>query len=75
MQFSILEPKGIIWQSRTKLVVLPTTDGEISVLDFHQPFLVKLIKGYIKSPEKSILIKSGIAFLQSNELKVFVEQL
>jgi len=73
MQVIILEPKGIIWQGTSKEVTLPTEDGEIAVLDFHQPFLIKLKNGLVKSAEKNTLIKGGVAFMQSNELKVFVE--
>lgn len=74
MQVRILEPKGIIWQGMTKKVILPTPEGEISVLDFHQPFFIKLKKGYIRLAENRTLIKDGLAFMESNELRIFVER-
>ncbi len=74
MQIRMLEPKGKIWEGMAKKVNLPAFDGEICVLDFHQPFMVELKKGYMRVPGKSILIKEGLAFMQSNELLVFVER-
>lgn len=74
MQVRILEPKGKVWEGMTKRVVLPVLEGEICVLDFHQPFMVELKKGYIRAAKENILIKQGLAFMQSNELQVFVER-
>ncbi len=48
MQVNILEPKGIIWKGRVKEVILPVEDGEVCVLDFHQPFLIRLRKGDVR---------------------------
>ena len=73
MQVSILEPKGILWQGRIKEVVLPGEEGEMSVLDFHQPFLVKLRQGYLKLAGRRTLIKNGIASMHGDELIVLVE--
>lgn len=73
MQVRILEPKGIIWQGSAKEVILPAYDGEVCVLDFHQPFVMRLRKGDIRSIHGKTPIKDGIAFMRSNELKVFVE--
>ncbi len=73
MQVNILEPKGIIWKGRAKEVILPVEDGEVCVLDFHQPFLIRLRKGDIRLPGQSTSIQDGIAFMRSNELTIFVE--
>ena len=75
MQISILEPKGTIWEGNAKSAILPTSEGEVCVLDFHQAFLIRLTKGNIQLAEPKFLkaIKDGIAFMQSNVLKVFVE--
>jgi F0F1-type ATP synthase epsilon subunit len=48
MQVNILEPKGIIWKGRSKEVILPVEDGEVCILDFHQPFLIRLRKGDVR---------------------------
>ena len=74
MQVHILEPQGTIWQGRSKKVILPSLGGEICVLDFHQPFFIRLKKGYIRLAEKTEFIKDGLAYMQGNELQVFVER-
>jgi len=73
MQVSILEPKRIVWEGQAKEVRLPAQDGEVCVLDFHQPFLIRLRKGVVKSDKARTTIKDGIAFLRSNNLILFVE--
>jgi len=54
-------------------VNLPALDGEMCVLDFHQPFLVRLKKGNVVFSEKKIAIKDGIAFMRSNSLTIFAQ--
>ena len=73
MQVSILEPKKVLWEGRAKEVRLPAEDGEVCVLDFHQPFLIRLRKGLVKSDKVRTAIKDGIAFLRNNKLILFVE--
>ena len=73
MQVSILEPKKVLWEGRAKEVRLPAEDGEVCVLDFHQPFLIRLRKGVVRSDKERMAIKDGIAFLRSNNLVLFVE--
>ena len=73
MRFIILEPKGAIWQGMVKKVNLPAQDGEMCVLDFHQPFVVRLRKGNIVFSNQHIAIRDGIAFMHSNNLTVFTQ--
>lgn len=73
MRVSLLEPKGIIWEGSAKEAALPGEDGEVCVLDFHQPFLVRLKKGVISLGNRQTPIKDGIAFMKGNVLKIFVE--
>ncbi|MDO8661735.1 MAG: hypothetical protein Q7K98_00745 [Candidatus Omnitrophota bacterium] len=73
MQLSILDPKKAIWQGMSKEVKLPTADGEMCVLDFHQSFVVRLARGSIIFSETRIPIKDGIAFMRSNSLTVFAQ--
>lgn len=73
MQVSILEPKKIVWEGRAKEVRLPAEDGDVCILDFHQPFLIRLRKGVVRSDKQRTAIKDGIAFLRSNKLILFVE--
>ena len=73
MRVSILEPKKEIWRGMTKKITLPALDGEMCVLDFHQPFVVRLKKGEIIFSGNRVLIKDGIAFMRSNTLNVFAQ--
>jgi len=81
MQVSILGPRQIIWQGRVKKLLLPAEEGEMCVLDFHQPFLVRLSKGQIQLgiegraavSENKILVKDGIAHMRGNELTILIE--
>ncbi|MCG2713788.1 MAG: hypothetical protein L6308_02945 [Candidatus Omnitrophica bacterium] len=73
MKVSILEPKKVVWEGQAKKVRLPAEDGEVCVLDFHRPFLMRLRKGVIRSDGQRMAIKDGIAFLRSNNLTLFVE--
>lgn len=73
MKVSILEPKGAIWQGTARDLILPTEDGEICVLDFHQPFLTRLTKGDIRLGTDKISIKDGVARMHANELVILAE--
>ena len=73
MRLAILEPKKAIWQGMAKRVLLPALDGQICVLDFHQPFVVRLKKGEIVFGDTRVPVKDGIAFMRSNTLNVFAQ--
>jgi len=73
MRLAILEPKGAIWQGMAKEVKLPALDGEMCVLDFHQPFVVRLKKGNIIFSNTRIPVSDGIAFMNANSLMVFAQ--
>lgn len=73
MRFAILEPKGAIWRGMAKKINLPAAEGEMCVLDFHQPFAARLKKGNIVFSNTRIAIKDGIAFMRSNNLTVFAQ--
>jgi hypothetical protein len=48
MRLSILEPRRVIFEGNAREVILPAEDGEICVLDFHQPFLYSLRSGNVR---------------------------
>jgi F0F1-type ATP synthase epsilon subunit len=55
--------------------VLPGSDGEISILDFHQPIIACLRSGVIKINNKiSITIKEGIAGMDDNKMIILAEK-
>jgi F0F1-type ATP synthase epsilon subunit len=74
---SVLDIKtaSAIFQELVSIVVLPGEEGEISILDFHQPIISCLKDGSIRIDNTPpIVIKSGIASMQDNELVVLVEK-
>lgn len=81
MRVTILEPRLSLYDGNAQEVVLPSEDGELCVLDFHQPFLCALCPGSIKignpktGEEKRIFISRGVARMRANELSIMVETL
>jgi F-type H+-transporting ATPase subunit epsilon len=82
MKLTILSPREKLFQDEVKEVVLPGSDGEFSVWDFHQPFLYRLSQGYIKIVArgqkrsgniKSFEINDGMAKMNKNELTIMIE--
>ena len=65
---------SVIFKDRATSVILPGEEGELSILDFHQPIIACLQEGIIKIDNKSIIIKRGIAKMQGDELVVVVEK-
>ena len=73
MRVSILEPKGAIWEGMASQVMLPAEEGQMCVLDFHQPFVVWLTNGSISFADMKIAVRDGIAYMRSNSLTVFAQ--
>jgi len=76
---SILDLKKamLIFEELASGIILPGEEGELSLLDFHQPIIARLKKGVIKiDAEKPafIKIKEGIAGMNGKELVVLVEK-
>ena len=82
MQILILDASKTLYQGNAKKVTLPTTEEEMCILDFHQPFLVSLRRGTVlisqdtsdvSSGEHLVSIKKGVAKMVRNELTLMVE--
>ena len=74
---SVLDVKtaAVILKEIVSEVILPGAEGELCILDFHQPIISYLKKGIIRiEPGPSIGIKKGIARMEGNELVVLVEK-
>ena len=74
---SVLDVKTavVIFKEMVSEVILPSAEGELCILDFHQPIVSYLKKGVIKIESgPSIRIKKGIARMERNELVVLVEK-
>lgn len=74
---SVLDIKtaSSIFQELVSQVVLPGEEGELSIMDFHQPIISCLKDGVVRIDNTPpIVIKSGIASMQDNELVILVEK-
>ena len=83
MKVKIATPQEKLFEAEASEVILPGSDGELSVWDFHQPFFYALRPGRIKiklrrlidgKNEARLPIKRGFARMDFNELTVLVEK-
>jgi F0F1-type ATP synthase epsilon subunit len=76
LRVSVLEPHGVIWKGNAREVILPGDDGELCILDFHQPIVCSLRSGFVRikdsqtQTEKRFPVKQGIARMRAGELTV-----
>lgn len=75
LKFSLLDIKKTIpiFEDLVECVVLPGEDGQLSVMTFHQPMVLKLKKGIVKAGKKRIAIKEGLAKAEDDKLVVLAE--
>ncbi|RKY42004.1 MAG: hypothetical protein DRP85_04365 [Candidatus Makaraimicrobium thalassicum] len=82
MKLIILTSRERLYRDEVKEAILPGRDGELSVWDFHQPFLCRLRRGYIEAvkpgagsarPARLFLVKDGLAKMRGNVLTVLAE--
>lgn len=77
LQLKIVSPEKILFDGQARIVKLPGTEGEFSVLYGHAPLISSLGKGDVEyesggKPEK-ISITSGFAEINKNVVTVCVE--
>lgn len=71
---TIVTPQEELYVGLALKVILPTQEGEITLLDFHQPLLSRLAAGVISIDERWLFrIKDGIAQMSGLELLGIVE--
>jgi F-type H+-transporting ATPase subunit epsilon len=80
MWVSVVNAWRSLYEGNAREVTLPGEDGEVGVMDFHQPMLYRLRQGYIQitkpapgGPVTRILIHDGIAKMVGNKLVLLVE--
>ncbi len=79
MRILILDSRKTIHEGDAKRVVLPCEDGEMGVLDFHQPFVCSLTAGSLRVDKvweggtTVINIKRGMAKMKGNEIVIMIE--
>lgn len=71
---TILTPQEELYVGLALKVILPTEDGQMTILDFHQPLLTRLTKGTISIDDRWLFsIKDGIARMSGFELVGIVQ--
>lgn len=64
-----------IFNDLASCVIVPGSDGELSILDFHQSMIACLKEGYIRIDKfRPIAIKKGIARVEKNKLSIIIEK-
>ena len=67
-------PNSVIYEGHSKSVLLPGTEGEFEILDFHKTILSRLKKGIIVvDNEKEIAIKGGVMSMSKQQLVAMVD--
>ncbi len=79
MKISVYKGDCVEHEGEATMVVLPGVDGELSVCDFHKPFVYALGSGKLKIADAATMkiiqsfdTLSGIARFTKNTLKVFL---
>ena len=66
-----------VYSAEAEEVVLPGDEGELSIMDFHQPIVCRLAQGIVRVISrrnvKSIPIIDGIAHMEGDTLKIMAE--
>jgi len=65
---------SVVFKKNASSVILPGEEGQMTVLDFHQSFIVTLEKGIVKIDNLNIQVKKGIAAMKDNKLSMLVEK-
>ena len=85
MRSSVLDAQHTIYEGIISMAILPAVDGELSIMDDHEPIYVALGKGYVRllpvvqktkgvsEETKPIFIRQGVARMKNNELVILVE--
>ena len=66
---------SVIFKKNASSVILPGEEGQMTVLDFHQSFVITLEKGIVKIDNLNIRVKSGIAAMKDNKLSMLIEKI
>lgn len=80
MRVIMLDAWRSVYDGNARQVILPGEDGEVCVLDFHQPFLYRLRRGAVQISERDpaaasrFWIQRGIARMTGNQLVLLVEK-
>ncbi|MDD2437228.1 MAG: hypothetical protein PHG27_04240 [Massilibacteroides sp.] len=77
MELIVVSPEGILLTETAERITLPGDEGPFSVLKNHAPLISTLHEGdviYVQDKKtKKYEIKGGIAIVEKNQVRVFIE--
>jgi F-type H+-transporting ATPase subunit epsilon len=72
----VITPDRIVWDDTVQEVILPSSTGQLGILNNHAPLLTSLDIGVLRvradKEWKSIAVMGGFAEVENNEIKVLV---
>ena len=76
LNIRVIAPDGLIWNTPVQEVVLPSTTGQIGILEGHAPLITALEIGVLRikvdQTWKPILALGGFATIKNDEVTVLV---
>jgi F-type H+-transporting ATPase subunit epsilon len=76
LNIRVIAPDGLIWNTPVQEVVLPSTTGQIGILEGHAPLITALEIGVLRikvdQAWKPILALGGFATIKNDEVTVLV---
>src|SRR3989338_3756889 len=77
LQFKIVTPERIVFEDTVDAVILPTTEGEITVLPHHIPLVTLLRAGVLRikkgNEETPLAVSSGIIEVDGKRIVVLAD--
>lgn len=77
--FELVSPERVLFSGSVDAVVLPATDGDVTVLAGHAPLMTTLKTGFLVITDKPgngkrVLVRGGFADIGQNGLTVLAER-
>jgi F-type H+-transporting ATPase subunit epsilon len=77
IKFKIITPEHTVFESEISQATLPVTDGEVTILPSHRPYIASLKPGEIvlktKDEETSLVVSGGFIEFSHNILTVLAD--
>ncbi len=73
-KISVYTGEKKLFDGLTGSTILPGEDGEVTVLDFHEDFLLRLTQGSVRIDNKELFVNDGLAKFKDNNLVLFVDE-
>ena len=79
MQFELVSPERILFSGEVEAVLLPGTDGDMTVMPGHAPVITTLKAGFVvatdgKNHGERVLVRGGFAEINGTGVTVLAER-